>query len=327
MPSSFISNTRTQTQGPSARTADMNPMAPTKLNITRCQQSRKPLPGAAFAPVALLETLFASLLATLLASMAWAQPPQSPILQGPVIREVEDLGPVIVPDDGDGVVLYGTTLESILQSIRQKTNQAPPPSYRVERVEISGVAPGPSTKRGTLPLTVKVQLRITDDSGVVRAPIGFRRLALRSPAGSPKYQGKGEARLEYSERDRQFVCVVKGEADSFHEIEFEMACAVLPDRLGQQISLSLPVAPTIFVVTIPSSPVEGSVSKGNYLLSPPKTQGRQTEFTLEGQGDELQFTWRPGARPIVNTRPSLTAQTEIDIHVQGKPMCEPTVRC
>lgn len=246
---------------------------------------------------------------------------QDPPVQGPVappnVREAP-LGPVILQENGEGVVLPGVTVESYRRLVRQLQNEAAaPPVYSIERVELTGIAPKPEDPSAILQLQVKFQIRLTAGGSPARVPIGMPQLVLRSPAGSPGYDGPGSARIEYSERQRQFICVLTGDADSFHEVSFKMACAIQPDRLGQRIAFSLPNAPTIVRITVPTSPIEGNVSKGNYLLAQ-SVQGERTNFTLEGQGEELQFTWRRGARPIVNTRPSLTAQATISVHIQDQ---------
>ncbi|MCA9177727.1 MAG: hypothetical protein KDB14_24845 [Planctomycetales bacterium] len=253
-------------------------------------------------------------------------PPANPGAESPPPIQELKMGDIYL--EQDKVVLPGVPLEEWDRMRRQANMKLPPPppSYSLERVEMTGAVTGVSGAKADDPLDldlavaelkVQLRIRITDSSRTVRVPIQLGDVILRTAAGKPTYEGDGSARLEYVGGEKQYYCVVSGEPDSEHLVGFDIACAVKPDRLGQRLAIAMPSGPAKLSLTVPRAPLEASISQGAFLLTS-KPGKDETELHLEGQGGDMQLTWRRGAARAPQPGPSLTAQTTIEVQVQSE---------
>jgi len=219
-------------------------------------------------------------------------PPSATVDKSPEAR-VEESRPSIfyLPDKQDNLQpILDFKYEDFVELYKLKNQLGGhdrPPRYSLQRVSATATATPKNIK-----LTARFQV-LVHDKNWVRVPLRFDQGLLREAA---QYKGPGEQFLHYEGKGVGYVCWIRGEPASRHELTLTMLVPV--DTIGDKTRLKL-FAPRSTIselkLTVPIAGATGTVSEGATMLSSTTAEGGTTEFDVVGLKGDFQLTWRKSA--------------------------------
>ena len=184
-----------------------------------------------------------------------------------------------------------------------------PPPYTLQRLAMTGAAVETYAE-----ITIQLQA-VVRESDWVRIPLRLDQGLLR---GTVQYHGAGKQVVEYEGEGAGYVCWIRGQPDSQHQITLTMLVPL--DSAGDEtrLRLRLPRAITSEMkLTAPLAEAMGAVSEGATLLSS-AAKGKATEFAVAGLGGDFQLAWRKSRPASLETPIVLEATGTVLATLDGR---------
>ena len=132
------------------------------------------------------------------------------------------------------------------------------------------------------------------DDGWVRVPLRLDQGLLR---GEVQYRGPGEQFVQFESESEGYVCWIRGQANTQHELTLTMLVPLRAVGEESQLKLCLPRATASELkLTVPGRGIVAKVSDGATLLPPVERKQKDgkatdsTELTAIGLGGDFQLS-------------------------------------
>ena len=238
-----------------------------------------------------------------------AQPsaPQSPALaeRGPSVFLVPDAAGVLQP-------VLNLSLDRLERLLAQ--DQANAEGKRPDYA-LSLLAEG-EARTNDAELSITVDIRALK-AGWIAVPLRLDE-GLLLPA-SDCYEGPGSAVLLPAVGAQGYVCWLRGEADTQHQLKLTLRAPIIQRSGETQLRLTLPrVSAAQLKLHVAGDRVQGRATEPAALDVEPVVEGGGTDFRLSTAAERFELSWSQADDGSIDDRQALEATGAVSVHIDGR---------
>ena len=208
--------------------------------------------------------------------------------------------------------MLGFGYEDFMKLLRQEQGEAAsaqPAQFTIDQTEMNG-----TVENGRANLDIKLQAT-TRQTGSIRVPIGLSQAIVREDL---KYQGDGEAFLDYDAKKNEYVVWIDGKKGQKHDLSLSVAIPTATIGLDTRLRFDAPRSTrSRMTLLIPETdldihaPIESRLS----VIKGKGPEEKETRLTVDSVRGDFQLLWHKPPTGASEARTVMEASGEIIVSV------------
>ncbi|MGD9127874.1 MAG: hypothetical protein PVH19_10905 [Planctomycetia bacterium] len=228
---------------------------------------------------------------------------------------VREAGPPVFylkDQEGQLVPMLGFGYEDFMKWFREGQDHTPrpqPAAFTIDQAEIRGTV---ADQRANLDISLAITTRKDD---TIRVPVGLSQAIMRKDL---KYEGEGNAFLEYDVKKKTYVVWIEGKKSQKHKITLSTAIPTATIGLDTRLRFDAPRSTrSQMTLAVPevdlevNAPIESRLTK----VEDTKAKTPETRLTIDSVRGDFQLLWHKNPNGSSKTRAVMEASGEIVVNI------------